>query len=85
MRMKKNNLSVEQGVERKEGVIKMNKCEKCKRSEGVIEGAEKMAKYKRGRVREEKWLSRRCEKWLNMREESTQLCEESGKMTKYGE
>jgi hypothetical protein len=29
----------------KEGVIKMTKCEKGKRSEGVREGVEKMAKH----------------------------------------
>ena len=36
----------------------------------------KMAKYKRGRVREEKWLSMR-------EEENNELCEKCGKMTKY--
>ena len=32
----------------------MTKCEKGKRSEGVRGGVAKMAKYKRGRAREEK-------------------------------
>ena len=41
-------------MERKEGVIKMTKYEKGKRSEGVKKGSSKVAKYKRGREREEK-------------------------------
>ena len=39
-------------MERKDGVIKMTKYEKGKRSEGVREGIEKMTNYKRGRERE---------------------------------
>lgn len=51
---RKNKLSVEYSMERKEGVVKMTKYEKDKRSEGVKEDIAKVAKYKRGRVREEK-------------------------------